>query len=111
VTVLIAKAVTPGVRGELSRWMLEVDAGVFVGNIPARVRDKLWEKLFWKLGHKGAAIMIHPARNEQGFAVRTEGLLDRTLVDMEGLYLMRFKRMRDKMRKPEKKSNDLDSEG
>lgn len=30
-TVLIARAVTPGVRGELSKWMLEVDAGVFVG--------------------------------------------------------------------------------
>ncbi len=93
-TVLIARAVTPGVRGELSRWMLEIDAGVFVGSIPARVRDRLWEKLYWKLGEKGAAILIYPARNEQGFEIRTEGLLDRTVVDMEGLALMRFKQVR-----------------
>lgn len=93
-TVLIARAVTPGVRGELSRWMLEVDAGVFVGSIPARVRDKLWKKLFFKLGEKGAAILIFPARNEQGFDIRTEGVLDRTLVDLEGLALMRFKQVR-----------------
>ena len=93
-TVLIARAVTPGVRGELSKWMLEVDAGVFVGSVPARVRDKLWEKLFWKLGERGAAVLIYSARNEQGFEIRTEGVLDRTLVDFEGIMLMRFKQVR-----------------
>lgn len=102
-TVLIARAVTPGVRGELSKWMLEVDAGVFVGNVPARVRDKLWEKLFWKLGEKGAAILIAPARNEQGFVIRTEGVLDRTMVDLEGLTLMRFKAVRRGKKKGEPK--------
>ena len=96
-TVLITRAVTPGVRGELSRWMLEVDAGVFVGNVPARIRDKLWEKLFWKLGTSGAALMIYSASNEQGFEIRTEGILDRTMIDLEGLTLMRFKQVRKKI--------------
>lgn len=96
--VLIARAVSPGVRGELSRWMLEVDAGVFVGNVPARVRDKLWEKLFWKLGSAGAAIMIYSSRTEQGFTVRSEGILDRTIVEIEGLALMRFKQVRKQPR-------------
>lgn len=92
--VLITRAVSPGVRGELSRWMLEVDAGVFVGALSARIRDKLWEKLFFQLGGKGAAVMIYPARTEQGFAIRTEGILDRNVVEMEGMALMRFKQVR-----------------
>lgn len=93
-TVLIARAVSPGVRGELSRWMLEVDAGVFVGQLSARVRDKLWDRLLEKLGKGGAAILVFDARSEQGFEIRTQGVLDRTLVDMEGIVLMRFKQVR-----------------
>lgn len=94
------RTVTPGLRGELSRWLLEVDAGVFVGNIPARVRDKLWDKIFWKLGADGAAMMIHTAPTEQGFVVRSEGFLNRTTVDCEGLTLIRFKQIRKRPAKP-----------
>jgi len=74
--------------------MLEIDAGVFVGHVPARVRDKLWEKLFWKLGSLGTAVMIYSSRTEQGFSVRTEGFADRSVVELEGLALMRFKQVR-----------------
>ena len=43
--VLIVTAVKPGLRGELTRWMIEPQAGVFVGNLSGRVRDRLWEKV------------------------------------------------------------------
>lgn len=101
-TVLILRAVSPGMRGELSRWMLEVDAGVFVGAVPARVREKLWEQIFWKLGADGTAVMINSSTTEQGFVVRSEGVTDRTIADYEGLALMRFKqaRRRSNARKP-----------
>ncbi|MCD6345555.1 MAG: type I-E CRISPR-associated endoribonuclease Cas2, partial [Anaerolineae bacterium] len=42
--VMILEKVPVGVRGELTRWLLEIKTGVFVGHISARVRDKLWEK-------------------------------------------------------------------
>ena len=93
-TILIARAVTPCVRGEISKWLIEVDAGVFVGSVSARVREKLWERLFLKLGEKGAAILIYSAQNEQGYEIRTEGLLDRTVVEFEGLSLIRFNQVR-----------------
>jgi CRISPR-associated protein Cas2 len=101
-TVLILRAVSPGMRGELSRWMLEVDAGVFVGAVPARIREKLWERIFWKLGADGAAVMINSATTEQGFVVRSEGVVDRAVTDHEGLALTRFKqaRRRSNGRKP-----------
>ena len=32
----------PKVRGDLSKWLLEISTGVYVGNLSARVRDELW---------------------------------------------------------------------
>jgi CRISPR-associated protein Cas2 len=55
------------VRGELTRWMLELHLGVFVGNISALARDKLWQEVCGKLSG-GAGILVHNAANEQGFA-------------------------------------------
>ena len=42
--VLILERVPPGLRGELTRWFLEPQAGVFVGRVSAAVRERLWEK-------------------------------------------------------------------
>jgi CRISPR-associated protein Cas2 len=37
--VLILERVPPGLRGELTRWFLEPQAGVFVGRVSAIVRE------------------------------------------------------------------------
>jgi len=42
--VLIVESAPPSLRGELSKWMLEPRAGVYVGTISGAVRDLLWEK-------------------------------------------------------------------
>ena len=36
---------TPSQRGEMSRLTLKIKSGVFISNLNARVRDKLWEKI------------------------------------------------------------------
>ncbi len=41
--VLILEKVPTSLRGELTRWLLELKAGVFVGKVSAMVRDRLWE--------------------------------------------------------------------
>ena len=38
-TVLVLTACPAGLRGHLTRWLLEISPGVFVGHVPARVRD------------------------------------------------------------------------
>jgi CRISPR-associated protein Cas2 len=88
VVVFILENVPTSLRGELTRWMLEPRAGVFVGNVSAMVRDKLWEKIARKL-KDGGAIDIHTTNNEQGFAVRTWGKTRREVADFEGLVLVR----------------------
>ncbi|WP_245715017.1 type I-E CRISPR-associated endoribonuclease Cas2e [Micromonospora inyonensis] len=66
--------------------MVEVAAGVFVGNPSTRIRDRLWATLATRVGD-GQAIMIEPARNEQGWAVRTAGRDRWVPVDLDGLIL------------------------
>ena len=35
----------PRLRGDLSKWLLEINTGVYVGQMNARVREKLWERI------------------------------------------------------------------
>ena len=85
--VLILEKVPVGLRGELSRWLIEPQTNVFVGRMSAMVRDKLWEKVCKGL-KGGAATMLYPASNEQGFAVRSIGDTNRSLANIEGLTLI-----------------------
>lgn len=86
--VLILERVPPGLRGELTRWLLEPKAGVFVGRISGKVRDLLWEKVC-KEARGGGCIMMHASNREQGFAIRMHGDPARQVEDFEGLFLIR----------------------
>ena len=87
--VMILERVPRSLRGELTRWMLEPKAGVFVGTMSALVRDKLWEKACASM-KGGAGMLIYSSNTEQGFAVRFWGNLGREVVDFEGLTLIRI---------------------
>ena len=86
--VIIVERATPGLRGQLTRWMLEVRAGVFVGTLSPRVRDKLWE-LVKARNPKGGSLLVARANNEQGFVVESHGDTSRQVFDIEGLQLVR----------------------
>jgi CRISPR-associated protein Cas2 len=66
--------------------MVEVSAGVFVGTLSARVRDRLWDLLAARID-EGQAVMVEPARNEQRWAVRTAGPDRWYPVDYDGVIL------------------------
>jgi len=56
------------------------------GNVPARVRDRLWERVGRSL-RDGAATLIHSDDTEQGFSVRILGDPSRIMTDFDGLFL------------------------
>ncbi|MEU3657688.1 type I-E CRISPR-associated endoribonuclease Cas2e [Streptomyces sp. NPDC032161] len=87
--VIATTAVPDHLRGALSRWTSEVVRGIFVGSVSARVRDELWRAVSESVGN-GAAILVHPAPTEQGYAIRTAGTRRRIPVDFDGLTLMRM---------------------
>jgi len=86
--VLILECVPTGLRGELTRWLLEPKVGVFVGRVSAMVRDQLWEKACGKAA-KGGCTMIHASDTEQGFQIRSSGKTTRSVENFEGLSLVR----------------------
>lgn len=86
-TVIVTQRVTPSTRGFLTRWMLEVRAGVFVGSVSRRVRDGLWAELRQRRG-LGAVTLIFRSPNEQGFSIETSGEGRRQLRDYDGLALL-----------------------
>lgn len=84
--VIVLTACPTGLRGYLTRWFLEVSPGVFVGRVPARVRDRAWDRVVEMIG-RGRALLIHSAPGEQGLAFRTHGH-DWKPVDFDGIQLM-----------------------
>ncbi|MDC4232359.1 type I-E CRISPR-associated endoribonuclease Cas2e [Actinomyces sp. B33] len=84
--VLVLSAVPDGLRGHVTRWLLEISPGVFVGNLSARVREQLWGIVEEGIG-AGRAIMVFRAANEQGlsFLIAGDPWEPR---DFEGLRLM-----------------------
>ncbi|OPF78192.1 type I-E CRISPR-associated endoribonuclease Cas2 [Streptomyces antioxidans] len=87
--VIATTAVPDHLRGALSRWTSEVVPGIFVGSVSARVRDELWQAVTQTVGD-GAAVLVHPAPTEQGYAIRTAGTRRRVPEDFDGLTLIRM---------------------
>jgi CRISPR-associated protein Cas2 len=88
-TVLILERVPPGLRGDLSRWMIEVSTGVFVGDVSGLVREQLWEQCTGGALEGGSAQLIHPAATPQGFDVRTLNPRGRYAERVDGVWLVR----------------------
>ena len=86
--VMILEKVSKSLRGELTRWLIEPRAGVFVGDVSALVRDKLWEKCCTRITAGAGAVQIWTTNNEQGYDVRVWGHIQRRIVDYEGLKLV-----------------------
>lgn len=85
--VIVLTACPAGLRGHLTRWLLEISPGVFVGAVTARVRDLMWLRVL-ELAKDGRAIMVHSADNEQGLSYRVHRH-DWIPEDLDGLWLMR----------------------
>ncbi|MFB7949092.1 type I-E CRISPR-associated endoribonuclease Cas2e [Kitasatospora phosalacinea] len=86
-TVLSMTAVPDHLRGALTRWLLEVTPQLYVGTVSAKVREELWSSVSSCIAD-GVAVLVHPAANEQGFALRTAGTQRRQPVDFDGLLLI-----------------------
>jgi CRISPR-associated protein Cas2 len=90
IVVIILDRVPASVRGDLSRWMIEPRAGVFVGHVTAQVRDRLWDRISARV-REGASLMVYEdVRAEQGVSFRQVGERARELVDLDGLTLVRL---------------------
>lgn len=73
-------------RGDLTKWLLEINTGVFVGQVSARVRDHLWERI--KATTKdGRVTMVFNTNNEQRLDFRVHNSTWEP-IDFDGIKLM-----------------------
>ncbi|MCG5549536.1 type I-E CRISPR-associated endoribonuclease Cas2 [Halorhodospira halochloris] len=87
--VVVTEAVPPRLRGRLAIWLLEIRAGVYVGDVSRRVRETIWEQINALVG-EGNVVMAWASQHESGFDFQTCGKNRRIPVDYEGLRLVRF---------------------
>ena len=76
--VMILKKVPASLRGALSRWLLEPETGVFLGNPSARVRDELWKMATERAG-RGSVVQIWNAPTPQGYVYRSHNASQHSL--------------------------------
>ncbi|KQB87183.1 type I-E CRISPR-associated endoribonuclease Cas2e [Corynebacterium lowii] len=84
--VLVVTACPAGLRGDLTKWLMEISPGVFVGRPTARMREQLWDRTV-TLVKDGRALLVYSAANEQGMEFKTHRH-DWQPTDYEGLTLM-----------------------
>ncbi|MGB0664193.1 MAG: type I-E CRISPR-associated endoribonuclease Cas2e [Pontibacterium sp.] len=87
--VVVTEAVPNRLRGRLAVWLLEVRAGVYVGDVSRKVREMIWQQVD-TLAEDGNVVMAWATNTESGFDFVTYGKNRRMPVDLDGLRLVKF---------------------
>jgi len=85
-TVLYLSNCPSSLRGDLTKWFMEIATGVYVGRVSARVRDKLWTRVVEACA-AGRAVLVFSTNNEQHMDFRVHGETWEP-IDFDGLKLM-----------------------
>ncbi|WP_199483276.1 type I-E CRISPR-associated endoribonuclease Cas2e [Vibrio owensii] len=87
--VIVTEAVPPRLRGRLAVWLLEIRAGVYVGDVSRKIREMIWEQINVLAGD-GNVVMAWGTNTESGFDFQTYGKNRREPIDLDGLRLVKF---------------------
>jgi CRISPR-associated protein Cas2 len=87
--VIVVENAPPRLRGRLAVWLIEIRAGVYVGDLSTKVRDMIWSQI--EIGiEEGNAVMVWSTNTESGFDFITLGKNRRLPVELDGLKLVSF---------------------
>lgn len=87
--VVVVSSAPPRLRGRLAAWLVELRAGVYVGDYSARTREMIWDQVLGGI-ETGDAVMVWKAPTDQGYEFLTAGRNRRMPVDFDGLKLVSF---------------------
>ncbi len=85
--VFILDLSSESLRGELTRWLLEVKPGVLVGNLSKTVRERLWNKIK-ECKLRGSLLIYSNKLVGQGYIIEMFGEPTRRVVDLDGVQLI-----------------------
>lgn len=87
--VIVVENAPPRLRGRLAIWLLEVRAGVYVGNYSRKLREHIWEQVEAGI-EDGNAVLAWTSNNDSGFDFQTLGANRREPVEWDGVKLVSF---------------------
>lgn len=88
--VIVLENAPPRLRGRLAIWLLEVRAGVYVGEYNRKVREYLWKQVTEGIEDGNGVIVWRDTGSESGFRFETVGKNRRVPVDYNGVRLVEF---------------------
>jgi CRISPR-associated protein Cas2 len=89
--VLIDLLDAPAVlEGQISRKLLEIRAGVYVGSLSKRQMETVWAAVID--AKPRAALLVYAAKNEIGIAMKSIGEHRYRVVDSDGLPLVSYRK-------------------
>ncbi|MGV8844681.1 MAG: type I-E CRISPR-associated endoribonuclease Cas2e [Pseudomonas sp.] len=87
--VVVTENVPPRLRGRMAIWLLEVRAGVYIGDVSRRTREMIWEQLSEGF-EDGSVVMAWASNHESGYEFQTLGANRRLPIEFDGLHLVAF---------------------
>ncbi|MDZ4347193.1 MAG: type I-E CRISPR-associated endoribonuclease Cas2e [Candidatus Binatia bacterium] len=87
--VIVLENAPPRLRGRLAVWLLEIRAGVYVGDVSQRVREMIWRQVVVGL-EDGNAVIVWKTNTEAGYDFQTFGKNRRIPKEMDGVKLVSF---------------------
>ena len=87
--VIAVNNAPPRLRGRLAVWLLEIRAGVYVGNYSRRTREMIWGQVKEEI-EDGDAIIAWAVPTDTGYDFDTCGTNRRTPKDLDGMKLVQF---------------------
>src|SRR3989338_9164508 len=79
----------PRLRGRMAIWLLEVRAGVYIGDVSRRTREMIWQQLSEGF-EEGSVVMAWASSHESGYEFQTLGANRRLPIEFDGLHLVAF---------------------
>lgn len=92
-TVITLSKVKNSLKGDLTKWMQEIDTGVYVGNFNSKVRENLWQRVIENIDD-GTATLTYAYRNEIGYEFKCINT-NRNPVDFDGISLVLIESKKD----------------
>lgn len=92
-TVITLSKVKNSLKGDLTKWMQEIDTGVYVGNFNSKVRENLWQRVIENID-EGTATLTYAYRNEIGYEFKCINT-NRNPVDFDGIPLVLIESKKD----------------
>ncbi len=87
--VIAVNNAPPRLRGRLAVWLLEIRAGIYVGNYSRRTREMIWSQVKEEI-EDGDAIIAWAVPTDGGYDFDTCGANRRMPTDLDGLKLVSF---------------------